>query len=109
LAISKTDGVTSVVPGGTTTYTLVVRNAGPSAVSGAGVSDPLPAGATGGSWAFASATGGGALSGPGGGSGGLATTVDLPVGATVTFTFAVQIDPAATGALANTASVAPPA
>jgi uncharacterized repeat protein (TIGR01451 family) len=109
LAITKTDGVTSVVAGGSTTYTIVVSNAGPSAVNGASVADSLPAGATGGSWAFAGATAGGSVSGPAGGTGTLATTVDLPVGATVTFTFTVAIDPAATGTLVNTATVSPPA
>ena len=54
-------------------------------------------------------SGGGSVSGPTGGSGALATTVDLPVGASVTFTFTVQISPSATGTLDNTASVAPPA
>src|SRR5262249_8280100 len=41
LAITKTDGVTSVVPGTLNTYTIVVSNAGPSAVTGATVSDSL--------------------------------------------------------------------
>ena len=108
LAITKTDGVTSVVPGGSTTYTIVVSNAGPSGVTGAGVSDPLPAGATGGTWAFAGATGGGVVSGAAGGSGALATTVNLPASATVTFSFTVQISPSATGTLVNTAMVTPP-
>ena len=36
LSISKTDGVPFVQPGGSLTYTIVVANAGPSAVSGAG-------------------------------------------------------------------------
>src|SRR5262249_20220464 len=53
LAITKTDGVASVAPGTSTTYTLVVSNLGPSAVSGASVADLLPAGAIGSSWAFA--------------------------------------------------------
>src|SRR5262249_12757293 len=35
LAITKTDGVRSVVPGRNTTYTIVVSNAGPVAVTGA--------------------------------------------------------------------------
>src|SRR5262249_36229565 len=74
LSITKDDGVTSVVPGTSTTYTLVVRNNGPSAVSGATLSDPLPTGATSASWAFANASGGGSVSGPSSGSGALATT-----------------------------------
>jgi uncharacterized repeat protein (TIGR01451 family) len=43
LSITKTDGVTSAVQGGTITYTIVASNAGPSDVTGATVSDPLPA------------------------------------------------------------------
>jgi uncharacterized repeat protein (TIGR01451 family) len=109
LSITKTDGVTSVVPGTSTTYTIVVSNAGPSAVTGASVSDPLPVQATGGNWAFTVATGGGTVSGPTGGRGALGTTVDLPVGATVTFTFTVQVSSSATGTLDNTATVTPPA
>ena len=57
LSIMKTDGATSVVPGTSTTYTIVVSNAGPSAVSGAAVLDSVPIGAAAATWAFASATG----------------------------------------------------
>jgi uncharacterized repeat protein (TIGR01451 family) len=80
LAIIKTDGVLAVVPGTADTYTIVVSNPGPSAVTGATVSDPLPA-----TWMATGFTGGGSVSGPASGSGALATTVDLPVNATVTF------------------------
>jgi uncharacterized repeat protein (TIGR01451 family) len=109
LAITKTDNTLSVVPGTSTTYTIVVRNHGPSAVTGASVSDPLPAGVTAATWVATASSGGGSVSGPASGSGALATTVNLPAGATVTFTFTAQIDPAATGFLINTATVTPPA
>jgi uncharacterized repeat protein (TIGR01451 family) len=109
LSITKSDGVTSVVPGTPDTYTIVVGNAGPSAVTGASVSDLLPAAAISGTWASTGVTGGGSVTGPTGGSGALATTVDLPAGATATFTFTVQVNPSATGALVNTATVTPPA
>ena len=46
LAITKTDGTTSVAAGGSTTYTLVVTNNGPSPVSGAILADPAVAGLT---------------------------------------------------------------
>jgi uncharacterized repeat protein (TIGR01451 family) len=109
LSITKTDGETSVVPGTTTTYTIVVSNLGPNAVSGASVSDPLPAGVTTASWTASTSSSGGHVTGPSSGTGSLASTVDLPVGATVTFTFTVQVDPSATGTLDNTATVTPPA
>ena len=107
LSITKTDGVTSVVPGTSTTYTIVVSNAGPSAATGAALSDPLPAGVTAATWIFVSATGGGSVTGPASGSGALATTVDLPAGATLTFGFTAAIDPAATGSLVNIARITP--
>ena len=99
---------TTAVPGTSTTYTITVGNAGPSAATGAALSDPLPAGVTAATWAFAGASGGGSVTGPSSGTGALATTVNLPVGATVTFSFTVQVDPTATGTLVNTATVTPP-
>ena len=109
LVITKTDGVTSAVPGTSTTYTVVVSNEGPSAVSGASVSDPLPAGVVAGAWTATASSGGGTVTGPVSGTGALATTVDLPVDASVTFTFTVLVSPSATGSLSNTATITPPA
>ena len=108
LSITKDDGQTTAVPGQSTSYTITVSNAGPSAANGVALSDPLPAGVTSAAWTFVSATGGGSVTGPPSGTGDLATTVNLPVGATITFTFTVQIDPSATGSLVNTATVTPP-
>ena len=42
LAITKTDGVTSVVPGATPTYTIVVTNSGNIAATGVVITDTLP-------------------------------------------------------------------
>src|SRR5262249_19716271 len=108
LALTKTDGQTTAVPGGSTTYTLVVSNAGPSAAIGAALSDPLPAGVSAATWTFVGETGGGSVTGPLSGSGALATTITLPPGATLTFSFTAAIDPAAIGSLVNTATVTPP-
>lgn len=44
LSISKTNGTTTVVAGGSTTYTITVTNAGPSAADGAVVKDAAAAG-----------------------------------------------------------------
>src|SRR5581483_5764915 len=43
LQITMTDGKTTVVPGSVVTYTIVVTNAGPNAVTGANIVDTLPA------------------------------------------------------------------
>src|SRR5262249_19532138 len=89
----------------------VVSNNGPDDVSGASVSDPLPTGVTSATWTATASSGGGSVSAnsPSSGSGALSTKVDLPPGASVTFTFTVQIDPSATGSLTNVATVPPPA
>jgi uncharacterized repeat protein (TIGR01451 family) len=108
LSITKSDGVTIVAPGSSTTYTIVVSNLGPSAVTGVSVSDPVPASVTAATWTITGAAGGGAVTGPTAGTGALDTTVNLPVNATVTFTFTVHVDPSATGSLVNTATVTPP-
>jgi uncharacterized repeat protein (TIGR01451 family) len=109
LAITKTDGATTVVPGTPDTYIIVVSNNGPSDVIGASVSDPLPAGVTAATWTATGNTGGGSVSGPSSGSGPLAATVNLPANASVTFSFTVDVNPLLTGTLVNTAAVTPPA
>ncbi|MFK3760715.1 hypothetical protein, partial [Lysobacter enzymogenes] len=44
LSLTKTNGVTSVNAGGTTAYTIVLTNNGPSAANGSVVRDPAAAG-----------------------------------------------------------------
>jgi uncharacterized repeat protein (TIGR01451 family) len=106
--LSIDDVKTSVVPGTNDTYFIVVSNTGPSPVTGASVSDPLPAGVTAASWTFTGSTNGGSVTGPQNGSGALATTVNLPVNASVAFSFTAAINPSATGSLVNAATVTPP-
>src|SRR2546428_13630631 len=77
--LSIDDVKTSVVPGTNDTYFIVVSNTGPSPVTGASVSDPLPAGVTAASWTFTGSTNGGSVTGPQNGSRALATPVNLPV------------------------------
>ncbi|MBL8995684.1 MAG: DUF11 domain-containing protein, partial [Gemmatimonadetes bacterium] len=104
LSITKTDGVTAVVAGGTLTYTIVVSNAGPSAVVGATVTDVFPAQVTGVTWTCA-ASGGSAC--PASGAGNIAATVDLLAGGTATFTATGTVT--GTGTISNTATVTAPA
>ena len=104
LGITKTDGSTTAIPGGSLTYTIQASNAGPSNVSGATVADTLPASLTA-TWTCVGAGGGTC---PASGSGNLNTSVNLPAGGSVTFSVAASISPAATGSLSNTATVTAP-
>jgi uncharacterized repeat protein (TIGR01451 family) len=102
LAITKTDGVVTVNPGGSVTYTITASNAGPSAITGATVADTFPASLTA-TWTCVGAGGGTCTAA---GSGNISDNVDLPVGASVTYTATATVSPAAAGVLTNTATVA---
>ena len=106
--LSVDDGKTIVLPGTSDTYIIVVSNTGPSAVTGASVFDALPAGATAATWLATASSGDASVTGPTSGGGALATTVNLPVSASVTFTFTTTINPSATGSFVNAATVTPP-
>lgn len=120
LAITKTDGVTSVTAGGSTTYTIVASNNGPAAVTGATVTDTFPAGLTC-TWTCAAPLDQRAPSRssllPAGvlpscaasGSGNISDLVNLPNGTSVTYTVNCSISAGATGTIANTATIAVPA
>ncbi len=105
LSITKTDGVTSVTAGGSTTYTIKASNAGPSNATGATVADTFPASLTC-TWTCVGASGGTCTAS---GSGNINNTVNLPSGGSVTYTASCTISVAATGTLSNTATVAAPA
>jgi uncharacterized repeat protein (TIGR01451 family) len=105
LAITKTDGQATAVPGSPVSYTVVALNAGPSTANGATVTDTLPAAITGAAWTCVGAGGGSCTAS---GSGNVSDTVDLPVGGTVTYTLTGTINALATGSLSNTATVTPP-
>ncbi len=105
LSITKTDGVTSVMPGGSATYTIVASNAGPSAATGATVADTFPATLTC-TWTCVGAGGGTCTAA---GAGNIGDTVNLPSGGSVTYTASCTVSGAATGTIANTATVAAPA
>ncbi|HVO52005.1 MAG TPA: DUF11 domain-containing protein, partial [Thermoanaerobaculia bacterium] len=107
LSITKTDGVASVVPGTSTTYAITVSNAGPSDVTGAIVTDVLPAGIASATWTCAASPG--SSCGAASGSGSLATTANLLAGGTATYAVVAIVSPSAIGTLANTATVTPPA
>lgn len=106
LAITKTNNATSVVPGTQTTYTIVVSNSGPSAITGAAVADNLPANLTNASWTCTASAG--SSCGSANGTGSINNTVDLAVNGTATYSLTATISPNATGNVTNTATIAPP-
>jgi uncharacterized repeat protein (TIGR01451 family) len=105
LSVTKTDGVTSVQPGGSLTYTIVVTNAGPASVTAATVKDPFPASLTVTGWSCTAAAGSSCTAT---GSGNDRTgTVTLLAGDSATFTGVVTLGASTPpGSLANTATVA---
>jgi uncharacterized repeat protein (TIGR01451 family) len=105
LAVTKTNGRSTVTAGAGTEYTITVTNAGPDDVVGATVTDTPPASLTGVTWTCA-ATGGATCSPSGTDT--IADVVDLPAGASLVYTLTATVDQGATGSVANTASVAVP-
>ncbi len=103
LGITKTNGTTTVAPGGTTVYTIVASNTGPSNAPGTNVTDTFPASLT---CTYTCAMAGGAT-GCTAGSGNINQTVNLPVSGSVTYTATCAVSGAATGTISNTATVAP--
>ena len=108
LAISKTDGQSSVTAGQPVTYTITASNAGPTTAYGATVADTFPASLGLVNWTCA-ATGGASCCAITGGDTFINRPVLLPPGGTVTYTATGTLNPAATGTLSNTATVTAPA
>jgi uncharacterized repeat protein (TIGR01451 family) len=102
LAISKDNGTDVTLPGAMTTYLIEATNFGPGEALGATVEDFFPPELTGVTWSCVGA--GGGTCAPSG-MGDIVEVVDLPVGATVTFTATGMLDPMAMGPLVNTAEV----
>jgi len=102
LAVTKTDGQATAVPGMAVVYTITVTNAGPDTAAGALVTDALPPGSASLGWTC-TATAGSTCTPSG--TGGINDTVSVQQGGTLTYTFQVLPDPALTGSFVNTASV----
>ncbi|MGE3437347.1 MAG: CARDB domain-containing protein, partial [Blastocatellales bacterium] len=112
LAITKTDGVTSVTSGNTTTYTIVVSNNGPSSANNAVFKDAAVAGLNVTGVTCGGASGGAACPAAGSvtvalmqGSGIVIPT--LPSGGSVTFTVAATVT-SQSSSVTNTATITPP-
>ncbi len=100
LAVTKTDGKESVIPGETITYTITVTNNGPSHVEAVTLVDTLPA-------LFQSP-----LFNPSEGvyneETGLWSGISLEPGSSVTLSLTGMVDESLTGDLVNTVTVTPP-
>ncbi len=99
-------GEGKLVPGGTVTYTVVVSNTGQIGLIDVPVNDPMPAGIESQTWSCIGASG--ASCNPASGSGGIAGTVNLPAGSSVTYTVTAQVSDSLDAAVTNTATVTPP-
>ena len=88
------------------TYTIVVTNLGPSAVSGASVADTFPTIFS--NISYTATQVGGALGFTATGTGNINDTVNLPVASKITYTAKGKLSSAATGTLSNTATVTLP-
>jgi len=104
LAIVKTDGLTSVAPGSSTTYSLNVTNNGPSNAIGASVVDTFAASLTC-TWTCVGSGGGSCTAS---GSGNISDAVSLPLGASVNYGANCAVSAGAAGSLTNTATVTAP-
>ncbi len=105
LSITKTDGITSVAPGTTVTYTIVATNSGPSAVTGAVIADTLPSSLSNAIWSCVTTAGATCTAS---GTGSITDTVNLPVGASVTYSLNATVRSSATGNLVNTSTISAP-
>jgi uncharacterized repeat protein (TIGR01451 family) len=106
LVVTKTDGVTQVVSGGTTSYTIVVSNGGPNAVTGASFTDTPPAALSGVTWTCAPTPPASCPNASGVGA--IAESITLGVGQSLTYTLNATIAGAAGGSVVNTAAAAVP-
>jgi len=107
LGVTVTDGTAALEWGAPTSYKVVVTNKGPTAVTGAKITDLLPAQLTGVTWTCVGANGGVCTAASGNGA--LNTTADLPVGASVTYTVNATVQAGTgTGSVSYRVNVAPP-
>lgn len=100
VSVTKSDGRTTYVPGGTSAYVITLANAGPDAVIGIAVNDNLPNGARlSAPWTCTASGGGSSCPASGGAIGdtviGLSVNLDATGTATITVPVAYSADPGA--------------
>ncbi|MEO8673659.1 MAG: Ig-like domain-containing protein [Tahibacter sp.] len=108
LQVSLSNQRRDVTVGRRTTYAIVVRNAGPNAVTGAVLGDPLPASLLDGDWTCRQALSNTPCPVQTSGSGNLATALDLPVNGELRFDVGATVAANAGNIVVNTVSVVAP-
>ena len=107
VTVSKTDDLASLRPGGSSTYTITVRNpSGPSLARHVAVQDLFPESLT---CTWTCQGSGGGLCNPGQVAGDIDDSVQLPVGGRVTYSAQCQLAADAEGTLINAVTATPPA
>jgi uncharacterized repeat protein (TIGR01451 family) len=103
--ITKTDGRSNFIPGGTVIYTIIAKSNGPIVLGGI-VSDPLPTGISTGDVTWTAVIHGGATTtAVGTMNGALQDTVDIPGGDSVVYTVNVLVPANFVGDLVNIATI----
>ena len=106
LSITKENSLAHIFPGQDFDYTVTAYNDGPSAVTGADVSDTIPDELQCDAWTCSASVGASCTAS---GSGDINDTVDLASGASVTYTLGCQFgDNSPPQIVTNTASITPP-
>jgi uncharacterized repeat protein (TIGR01451 family) len=107
VSIQKSTPTTTLTPGGTIVYTIVVSNTGSVDAPGTAVTDPIPAGIASQTWTCGAA--GGAACPNANGAGGLNETLaTFPAGSVVTYTVTATIVASPPAQVTNTATATPP-
>ncbi len=105
LSITKTDKTDSLVGETEVTYEIVARNAGPSPVTGATVSDPVVAPLENCTWTCVASAGSVCTAS---GTGSILDAADLLAGGWAAYTLTCDIAAGAAGSVSNTATIAAP-
>ena len=100
VSVEKTDGTHYYTAGTTTTYTIVVRNAGPNDVTGVVINDSKPGQITSWTWTCTQA-GASGCDGVTNSTSNFSDVVDLTNGGVITYTVTAQIAADATGVMTN--------
>ena len=108
LGVTKTNGVTQVVPGASVTYTITVTNFGLGDAVGAVVTDTFPIDLTGVTWTCSGQTGPPTSTcSASSGAGDISIGADLQPGSSITIVATGTLSASASGSLVNTASAHP--